>query len=246
MQTVLLCREALSQLGVLRASLVDVNARSSSEQQGVGAARAIRAALPGLTTLANEVRTHHQPTADLLRDAAARLIVSEARAEEKEVPAGARRRIRIGSDLLYHFCLTAMPVEKMLVVAGRVSGPDVIIGASFEVTGTGSVAHCRADPDRLAQALVSMSNSGCHMAMWIHSHPGLGPGGTYPSSIDTGQHSDWIRDYSSDLVSGIVVEDGWIRLWGTALEHDDVDVAIEGDGVHVTRDGRHLLLHLAE
>jgi proteasome lid subunit RPN8/RPN11 len=246
MDAVLLCRNALSQLSVLRAALVGLLAGSPSDQLDTGTARAIKVALPGLTALANEVRAHHQPTAELLRDAVAQLVVTEARAGAKDLPTVARRRIRIGSDFLYHLRMAAMPVEKMLVVAGRVSGPDVIIGASFEVTGTGSVAHCRADPDRLAQALVSMSNSGCHMAMWMHSHPGSGPGGTYPSSIDTGQHSDWIRDYSRDLISGIVVKDGWIRLWGTALEHDDVDVEIEGDGIRVTHDGRHLLLHLAE
>ena len=69
--------------------------------------------------------------------------------------------------------------------------------------------------------------------MWIHSHPGGGPGMTHPSEIDVEQHADWLRDYSPDLVSAIMVRDRYIRFWGTAVECGRVAVELEGPGTEL-------------
>ena len=73
----------------------------------------------------------------------------------------------------------------------------------------------------------------CYFALWIHSHPSTGPEFTHPSSIDIRQHADWLRDYSPDLVSAILVKDRYIRFWGTAVETGKIAVEVEGPGVAI-------------
>jgi len=162
-----------------------------------------------------------------------------------EEPATAARHIVIPSALLYQAHHTLFPAERMLVAAGRRAGETTTLGAVFEVTGANSGSHVRADPTRLARALIAMDLSGTYLAAWMHSHPGSGPEGTHPSSIDLNQHQDWIRDYSPGLLSAVVVADGWIRFWGTALETGQIEVEIVGPGI-IKEDGDDYLYRLVE
>jgi proteasome lid subunit RPN8/RPN11 len=163
----------------------------------------------------------------------------------KEIPATTVRRIVVPGDLLYQAHHTLFPPERMLVAAGRRTGGTPTLGAVFEVTGANSAGHVKADPTRLARALIAMDLSGTYLAAWLHSHPGSGPGATRPSSIDLNQHQDWIRDYSPALLSAVVVVDGWIRFWGTALEADQIEVGVVGPGV-ITEDKDGYLYRLVE
>lgn len=140
-------------------------------------------------------------------------------------------RVVITSDLLYQIHHSLFPAEKMLVASGRRGDGAVKIGAVFDVTGDHSMGHVKANPSRLARALISMSLSDTHFAMWLHSHPGIGKEATRPSSIDLVQHQDWLRDYSPNLISAIMVQDRWVRFWGTALDAGKAEIEIVGPGV---------------
>jgi hypothetical protein len=139
--------------------------------------------------------------------------------------------IKVETDLLYQAYHTLFPAERMLVVSGRNSGSRVTLGAVFDVTGSCSLGHVNADPQAMARALIAMDLSNTYLAAWIHSHPGTGPVATLPSTIDQRQHQDWIKDYSSSLVSVIFVSDRWIRFWGTALETGQVKLEISDYGL---------------
>lgn len=155
------------------------------------------------------------------------------------------RHIVIPSDLLYQAHHALFPAEQMLVAAGRRTGETTTLGAVFEVTGVNSGGHVRANPTRLGRALIAMDLSDTYLAAWLHSHPGSGPEATRPSSIDLNQHQDWIRDYSPGLLSAVVVADGWIRFWGTALETGQIEIEVVGSGV-IREDGDGCLYRLAE
>lgn len=135
------------------------------------------------------------------------------------------------SAMMFQLRQDLFPAERMIVGAGRRTGKSISIEALFDVTGQASAAGVRAHPDRLAQALIAMSQTGTYFALWIHSHPGLGPDATRPSSIDLRQHADWLKNFSPNLVSAIMVADRFVRFWGTAFEAGDVAVAMAGDGV---------------
>ena len=141
------------------------------------------------------------------------------------------RKMVLASAMLFQIKQSLFPPERMIVGATRRTGQDIRVDALFDVTGEASASGVKADPDRLGQALIAMAESGTYFGLWIHSHPGSGCGATYPSSIDTTQHADWLRDYSPDLVSAIMVSDRYLRFWGDALETGNVEVAINGGGV---------------
>lgn len=143
----------------------------------------------------------------------------------------AKRVMELPSAMMFQLRQSLFPPERMIVGAGRRSANVVTIDALFDVTGSASAGGVKADPDRLGRALIAMSQSGTYFALWIHSHPGRGPDMTHPSSIDLRQHADWLKNYSSDLVSAIMVEDRYFRFWGTALENGAMAVSIAGDGV---------------
>lgn len=149
------------------------------------------------------------------------------------VPAGrpGTRVMELPSAMMFELRQSLFPAERMIVGAGRRSNKVVTIEALFDVTGNASAGGVKAHPDLLGQALIAMSQSGTYFALWIHSHPGRGPGMTHPSSIDLRQHADWLKNYSPDLVSAIMVEDRYFRFWGTALETGAMGVLITGDGV---------------
>ncbi len=147
---------------------------------------------------------------------------------EAKVP---RPVMELPSAMMFQLRQSLFPAERMIVGAGRRSAGTVTVDALFDVTGMASPGGVKADPDLLGQALIAMSQSGTYFALWIHSHPGSGPGATHPSDIDRRQHADWLKDYSPDLVSAIMVADRYFRFWGTALETGAISVSINGDGV---------------
>jgi hypothetical protein len=153
-------------------------------------------------------------------------------------------RATITSDLVYQAHHHLFPAEKMLVASGQRGDNEVKIGAVFEVTGDHSMGHVRADPSRLGRALISMELTDTHFAMWLHSHPGCGREATRPSTTDLKQHTDWLRDYSPNLISAIMVHDRWIRFWGTALDTGKVKIEISGPGI--TKEGEHGLYRLEQ
>ena len=147
----------------------------------------------------------------------------------KERMAG--RTILIHTELLYQGYGMLFPAERMMVAAGRTADETSTLTALFDVTGNAHSANVRADADRLARALIAMEATDSFLLGWIHSHPGNGAGATIPSSIDRRQQKDWIRDYSQNLLGIIMVEDGYFRLWGSAVEEGKVQVVLSGGGI---------------
>lgn len=146
-------------------------------------------------------------------------------------PKPGRPVMELSSAMMFQLRQSLFPAERMIVGAGHRSTGTVMVDALFDVTGVASAGGVKADPNLLGQALIAMSQSGSHFALWVHSHPGSGPGATHPSSIDLRQHADWLKNYSPDLVSAIMVADRYFRFWGTALETGAITVSITGDGV---------------
>jgi proteasome lid subunit RPN8/RPN11 len=147
-------------------------------------------------------------------------------------PTNLPRKILIHTDLLLQGFHSLFPAERMGVVAGRRGANGVVtLGALFDVTGVSSAGHVRANPETLGQALIAMELTGTHLAAWFHSHPSHGVSATQPSTTDLTQHQDWIHDYSPALLSGIFVQDGWLRLWGSGLENRLIDVEFAGNGI---------------
>jgi len=176
--------------------------------------------------------------ADLLRIVTA--AGGELRPEPVPVPAtDASRRIVIPAELLYQAHQSLFPAERMLVAAARTSEGVRTLTAVFDVTGKAQSAHVQADPEKLARALIAMGSTDSYLLAWLHSHPGRGPSATVPSSIDQAQQQDWIRDYSPDLLGLILVEDGYVRLWGQAVDENRIEVTIRGTGIKETEE-RHV------
>ncbi len=151
-----------------------------------------------------------------------------------ELPSGELPSCQImvlSSAMLFQIKQSLFPAERMIVGAASRTGREIRIEALFDVTGVASSIGVKADPNLLAQALIAMSESGTYFGLWVHSHPGTGRSATHQSSIDTTQHADWLRDYSPDLVSAIMVKDRFLRFWGTAVENGTVEVSIEGSGI---------------
>lgn len=143
----------------------------------------------------------------------------------------AARRILVPTDVLFQAYAGLFPAERMMVTAGRRTDENANLSATFDVTGDHHGGHVRADPQRLARALISMEFSGTYLAAWIHSHPGLGPSATHPSGTDVKQQSDWLRDYTPQLLGVIMVADGWLRFWGPAIERGQVELQFLGTGI---------------
>ena len=143
------------------------------------------------------------------------------------------RKLVLSSAMLMQIGQSLFPPERMIVGAARQIGNEISVKALFDVTGSANSSRVVADPDRLGRALIAMAESDTYFGLWVHSHPGSGSLSTYPSPIDTTQHADWLRDYSPNLVSAIIVRDRYIRFWGTALEAGDVVIEIEGSGIEV-------------
>jgi len=140
-------------------------------------------------------------------------------------------RMIVSSTLLYQLHHSLFPAERMLVAAGRKNGLDIEIDGIFDVTGQATSGYVKADANSLARALIVMSETDKHFALWIHSHPGRGKGATHPSDTDLKQEAEWLKDYSPNLVNAIIVEDRFIRFWGKALAEKRITVEVAGAGI---------------
>jgi hypothetical protein len=143
---------------------------------------------------------------------------------------GKKRRVVVTEELLQECYQSLFPAERMLVIAGRRIGDTTRLDGIFDVTGDQNWVHVRADRDLLGRALIKMHQSDAFLAAWVHSHPGLGPAATRPSQIDIQQDQDWLRDYPN-LLNMILVEDGWLQLWGSGLESGQIEVELLGRGL---------------
>jgi len=156
---------------------------------------------------------------------------------------GALPVVRVPTELLYNASMGLFPAERMAIFGGRRTGHAITLGPMFDVTSDGpetSCAHVCANPNRLRVALLGIERAGAHLAGWVHSHPGLGPRATEPSTVDRAQHKDWVRDYTITLISIIVVADGVVRFWGTAVENRTVQIEIIGTGLTPVPGYRHV------
>ena len=138
----------------------------------------------------------------------------------------------IPTDLMVTAWRQLFPAERMIVFGGRTTRRGVRITSASDVTeAKPSAVHVYACPERMTRTLVDFEHTGAHLAIWMHSHPGEGPGSTYPSVTDLNQEKELRRHYSERLVNIIAVRDGWLRLWGPAVENDAVKVQWMGDGI---------------
>jgi hypothetical protein len=147
-----------------------------------------------------------------------------------EVPA--QPTVIVPTDLMFAAWRQVFPPERMVLFGGRKIAHGIQVTSVVDVTGPqASVAHVRACPALLAQGLRDFDRTGVHLAVWMHSHPGEGITATYPSSIDVTQERDLRRHYSDKLISVIAVRDGWLRVWGRAIEDATVSVGWSGQGI---------------
>ncbi len=146
-------------------------------------------------------------------------------------PVRDRSEIVLPAAMLFQMRQSLFPAERMIVGATRKKNGVIQVEALFDVTGQASTSGVKADPNRLGHALIAMAETETYFGLWVHSHPGMGAGATHPSGIDINQHADWLKDYSPDLVSAIMVKDKYIRFWGTAVESGKIAVRVEGEGV---------------
>ena len=183
----------------------------------------------------HDVESHHQ---ELQR---VRIALNAALADlAVVVEAAMQSTLLIPTDFLHHAKLNLFPAERMAVVARRVLDGRLILGAACDVTGVAHHAHVRADPGKLAGALMAFERSGAQLGAWVHSHPGTGITATAPSQIDRDQYADWIRDFGDSLVAAIIVSDGFVRFWGDAVESGTCRVKLVGDGVRRVGGHRHV------
>ena len=97
----------------------------------------------------------------------------------------------------------------------------------------------------MTNCLIDFERTGAHLAVWAHSHPGEGLWSTHPSEIDRKQDQDLRRHYSERLIGMIVVRDGWLRIWGEALETPGLEVLWNGQGIDATGDPHVFRLRLS-
>jgi proteasome lid subunit RPN8/RPN11 len=141
-------------------------------------------------------------------------------------------RIIIPTDLMFSAWRQLFPAERMVVFGGRSTKNGVRVSSAVDVTEDHpSAAHVRASAERIGQSLIDFERTGSHLAVWLHSHPGEGPGATFPSSTDLNQDRDLRLTYSDRLVGIIAVRDGWLRLWGEGIEYDRARICWLGNGV---------------
>jgi len=153
----------------------------------------------------------------------------------------AHGRVVIPTDLMFAAWRQLFPAERMLVFGGRTTRKGVRVSNLSDVTEPApSAAHVRACPAKLATALMDLDRAGAHLAVWVHSHPGEGARATHPSATDLHQDRDLRRDYSARLVGIIVVRDGWLRLFGEAVDRRDSRVVWLGSGIEEVRGERHV------
>lgn len=152
-----------------------------------------------------------------------------------------KQRIIIPTDLMFTAWRQLFPAERMIVFGGRKTPHGIRITSASDVSeAKPSAVHVRACQEKIAKALVDFECTGAHLAIWMHSHPGDGPNATHPSGIDLNQDRELRQHYSERLVSIIAVRDGWLRLWGPAVEKSLVKICWRGQGIEPGPGERHV------
>ena len=122
--------------------------------------------------------------------------------------------VAIPTDLMFAAFRQLFPAERMVVFGGRRTDERVVLTSFVDVTERrSSPVHVRACPQKLGQALLDFERCGAHLALWLHSHPGVGTLATYPSDIDRHQEERLRAHYSAHLLCAIAVADGHLRFW---------------------------------
>lgn len=141
-------------------------------------------------------------------------------------------RVVISTDLMFAAWRQLFPPERMVVFGGRSTQSGVSVTSLWDVTEPRpSSGHVRAAADKLGVALVDFERTDTHLAVWLHSHPGEGLRATHPSITDRNQDRDLRLNYSQRLVGAIAVRDGWLRLWGEAIDRGQAQVEWLGRGI---------------
>ena len=135
------------------------------------------------------------------------------------------------SDLLLQAKTALFPAERMQIIEGRRLGTTVRLGTPTDITDESSDGHVRHDEMKLNDARLKTQKSGTFLAMCLHSHPGEGPFATIPGTSDNDLHQYGVTHSWPLLISAIMVKDGYLRLFGDAVERKLVTVAIEGAGI---------------
>ena len=162
------------------------------------------------------------------------------RRRPRVVPSGAQR-IVVPTDLMFAAFRQLFPAERMVIFGGRTSHEITRVTSVWDVTeASPSAAHVRAATEKLTTALLDFDRASAHWALWMHSHPGEGARATHPSSTDLAQDRDIRAHHSSNLVGIIAVRDGWLRLFGSALEGGHVQIVWRGRGIVSSPENPHV------
>ena len=137
----------------------------------------------------------------------------------------------IPSEVLLRARKDLFPAGRMQLIDGRRSGNTVRVGNPTDVTGDCSDGHVKPQSRKLDHARFSTQQKGDFLAMALHSHPGEGPSATVASSTDNEQHGYWTSHYWPLFISGIMVKDGFLRLYGDAIKRRMVTMIVEGEGI---------------
>ena len=137
----------------------------------------------------------------------------------------------IPSEVLLRARQALFPAGRMQLMDGRRAGKAVRVGVPTDVTGDCSDGHVKPHSLKLDNARVSTQQKGNFLAMGLHSHPGEGPSAAVASSTDNEQHRYWTSHYWPLFISGTMVKDGFLRLYGDAIERKLVTVIVEGAGI---------------
>ncbi|MBI4306475.1 MAG: hypothetical protein HY678_09185 [Chloroflexi bacterium] len=148
---------------------------------------------------------------------------------------GAAKTVLIPTEVLVQCWCQILPPERMAVFAGRWDrGGSMRITAGYDVTGAASDLHVQADRKKLHRALVQMESTGCFLAGWMHSHPGVGPGGSIPSHLDTTQQRWFAANYGGFQFGLVATRDGFIRRLRTVDGEYGLKLTLEGCGLEQT------------
>lgn len=154
-------------------------------------------------------------------------------AADDEVP---QPTLVVPTDLLIAAWRQLFPAERMLLIAGRRRGGVVYATSLRDVTGESrSVVYVKASAALLHEVFLDWEATGAHLVGWIHSHPGVGPLASQPSQIDHRQDRDLRASYGDRVVGLIVTQDGWLRVWGQAVDDRSVRLQLQGAGIAPAR-----------
>jgi proteasome lid subunit RPN8/RPN11 len=138
----------------------------------------------------------------------------------------------IPTDLVIASWRALFPAERMMFIAGRRLAHVLCATSVRDVTGAlRSPGYVKASSVLLHEALLDWESAGARVLAWIHSHPGSGAQSTHPSGIDRRADRELCAAYG-DVVGIIVTSDGWLRVWGEAVETGHrAGFLFQGDGI---------------